>query len=245
MAKVFLSAGHGGNDSGAAAYDLKEKNIYLQILLACKNELKRHGVKVYTSRTKDENDPVGEEVREANKSGATVAVSFHSNAGKGDGSESYYYPTSKGGKRLAELCEKHVKAIGQNSRGVKTKNLAFVRDTKMVAVLCECAFVDNNKDNDIIDTVDEQKAFGIAYAKAILEYLGIKHKNSGSFLVKIKVSDLTIRAGAGMNNKAVGHIKDRGTYTIVEVKYNGKTPWGKLKSGAGWISLHSKYVERL
>ena len=62
---------------------------------------------------------------------------------------------------------------------------------------------------------------------------------------KIKVSDLTIRAGAGMNNKAVGHIKDRGTYTIVEVKYNGKTPWGKLKSGAGWISLHSKYVERL
>lgn len=25
MAKVFLSAGHGGNDSGAVAYDLKEK----------------------------------------------------------------------------------------------------------------------------------------------------------------------------------------------------------------------------
>lgn len=183
--------------------------------------------------------------REANKSGADVAASFHTNAGKGDGSESYYYPTSKAGKKLAELCEKYVKAIGQNSRGIKIKNLAFIRDTKMVAVLCECAFVDNNKDNDIIDTVDEQKAFGIAYAKAILEYLGIKHKNSGSFLVKIKVSDLTIRAGAGMNNKAVGHIKDRGTYTIVEVKYNGKTPWGKLKSGAGWISLHSKYVERL
>lgn len=32
---------------------------------------------------------------------------------------------------------------------------------------------------------------------------------------------------------------------IVEVKYNGKTPWGKLKSGAGWIGLYSKYVERL
>lgn len=174
MAKVFLSAGHGGSDPGAVAYGLKEKNINLQILLACKNELERHGVKVYTSRTKDENDPVGEEVREANKSGADVAASFHTNAGKGDGSESYYYPTSKDGKKLAELCEKHVKAIGQNSRGVKTKNLAFIRDTKMVAVLCECAFVDNNKDNDIIDTVAEQKAFGVAYAKAILEYLGIK-----------------------------------------------------------------------
>ena len=174
---------------------------------------------------------------------------------------SYYYPTSKAGKKLAELCEKHVKAIGQNSRGVKTKNLAFVRDTKMVAVLCECAFVDNNKDNDIIDTVAEQKKFGVAYAKAILEYLGIKYKSSGStaskpakpkpkpssgsFLVRVKVPDLTIRAGAGMNHKAVEHIKDKGTYTIVQVKYNGKTPWGKLKSGAGYISLLSKYVERL
>ena len=63
--------------------------------------------------------------------------------------------------------------------------------SKVVAVLCECAFVDNNKDNDIIDTIDDQKAFGIAYAKAILEYLCIKHKSSGSFLVKIKGSDLS------------------------------------------------------
>ncbi len=88
MAKVFLSAGHGGSDPGAVAYGLKEKTINLNIMLACRDELKRHGVKVYTSRTKDENDPVGEEVREANKSSADVAVSFHTNAGKGDGSES-------------------------------------------------------------------------------------------------------------------------------------------------------------
>lgn len=259
MAKVFLSAGHGGSDPGAVAYGLKEKTINLNIMLACRDELKRHGVTVVCSRTKDENDPVGEEVREANKSGAKMAVSFHANAGKGDGSESYYYPTSKAGKKLAQLCEKHVKAIGQNSRGVKTKNLAFTRDTKMVAVLCECAFVDNNKDNNIIDTVTEQKKFGVAYAKAILEYLGIKYKTPGSsvskpskpkpsnksFLVKVKVSDLTIRAGAGMNNKPVGHIRDKGIYTIVYVKYNGSTPWGKLKSGAGWISLLDKYVKKL
>lgn len=170
MAKVFLSAGHGGSDPGATAYGLKEKTINLNIMLACRDELKRHGVKVYTSRTKDENDPVGEEVREANKSSADVAVSFHTNAGKGDGSESYYYATSEKGKKLAQYCEEETKKIGQNSRGVKTKNLAFTRGTKMVAVLCECAFIDNDKDNDIIDTVAEQKAFGVAYAKAILRY---------------------------------------------------------------------------
>ena len=50
----------------------------------------------------------------------------------------------------------------------------------MVAVLCECAFIDNDKDNDIIDTVAEQKAFGVAYAKAILRYLGIAYKSQSS-----------------------------------------------------------------
>ena len=36
----------------------------------------------------------------------------------------------------------------------------------------------------------------------------------------------------------VGCIKDKGIYTIVaESKGQGATKWGKLKSGAGWISL--------
>jgi N-acetylmuramoyl-L-alanine amidase len=179
MAKVFLSAGHGGSNPGAVAYGLKEKDINLNILLACKAELERHKVTVVCSRTKDENDDVYEEVREANASKADIAVSFHANAGGGDGSETFYHTSSVNGKKLAELCEKHTKAIGQNSRGVKSGNhLYFVNQTKMVAVLCECAFLDNNKDNDIIDTVAEQKKFGKAYAKAILEYLGIEYKST-------------------------------------------------------------------
>ena len=177
MAKVFLSAGHGGVDSGAVGNGLKEKDINLQILLACQSELVRHGVVVVCSRTKDENDAVAEEVKEANASGADIAVSFHTNAGGGDGSETFYYKGSAKGQKLAELCEKHTKAIGQNSRGVKTNNLMFTRETKMVAVLCECAFIDKTNDITIVDTLAEQKAFGVAYAKAILEYFGIAYKN--------------------------------------------------------------------
>lgn len=177
MAKVFLSAGHGGSDPGAVAYGLKEKDINLQTLLACQTELVRHGVTVVCSRTTDEKDPVSQEVREANASGADFAVSFHANAGGGDGFEAFYYSASATGKRLAELCEKHVKALGQNSRGVKTGDrLAFIRGTRMAAVLVESFFVDNDKDNNIGDTVAEQKAFGVAYAKAILEHLGIEYK---------------------------------------------------------------------
>ena len=174
---VFLSAGHGGKDSGAVGNGLKEKDINLQILKACKSELERHGVTVITSRMKDENDPVQDEVKEANASGADVAASFHTNAGEGDGSEAFAYTSSKAGMKLAALGEKYVKELGQNSRGVKSgDHLYFINHTTMPAVLFECFFIDNATDKKIGDTVKEQKAFGVAYAKAILEYLGIDYK---------------------------------------------------------------------
>lgn len=220
MAKVFLSAGHGGSDPGAVGNGLKEKDINLQIMLACQAELLRHGVTVVCSRTTDANDPVAEEVREANASGADIAVSFHTNAGGGDGSESFYYKTSSKGKKLAELCEKHTKAIGQNSRGVKTNNLMFTRETKMPAVLCECAFIDTAKDIAIVDTVAEQKAFGIAYAKAILEYLGIAYKapatsstSSSDKLYRVQVGAFKNKANA---EKLMAELKAEGYSAFIK-----------------------------
>lgn len=177
MTKVFLSAGHGGSDPGAVAYGMKEKDLNLAIMLACNEELVRHGIETVLSRTKDENDPVGQEVAEANASGAYLAVSFHINAGKGDGFEAFYWSTSAAGKKLAQLAEKYIKELGQNSRGIKTGNhLYFIKNTKMVAVLFESFFIDNDNDNNIGDTQAELKALGVAYAKAILEYLGIKYQ---------------------------------------------------------------------
>lgn len=185
MPKVFLSAGHGGSDPGAVAYGMKEKDINLSIMLTCNEVLVRHNVVTVLSRTKDENDSVSQETKEANASGAEIAVSFHTNAGGGDGSESLYY--SSKGKQLAELCEKHTLAIGQNSRGVKQRTgLHFLKATKMPSVICECAFIDNDNDNNIIDTDKERKAFGVAYAKAILEYLKIPYKEDAkSYVVQV------------------------------------------------------------
>ena len=59
------------------------------------------------------------------------------------------------------------------------------------------------------------------------------------FQVKVSVSALNIRKGAGTDTAKTGKYTGIGTFTIVEVK-SGKgsnTGWGKLKSGAGWISL--------
>lgn len=199
MAKVFLSAGHGGTDPGAVANGLYEKTVNLNTLLACKSELERHGVKVVCSRTKDENDPVNEEVKEANASGADIAVSFHTNAGGGDGFEAFYHSSSTKGKKLAGLCEKYAKGLGQNSRGLKTGNhLMFVYKTKMTAVLVESFFIDNAKDKRIGDTVAEHAAFGEAYARAILDYLGItyKEKNTSSKIFRVQVGAYSSKANA-------------------------------------------------
>lgn len=259
MVKVFLSAGHGGKDPGAVAYGLKEKNINLNTLLACNEVLKRHGVVTICSRTKDEDDPVGQEVKEANASGATLAVSFHTNAGGGNGFEAYCNTDNSKAKKLAKLGEKHIKALGQNSRGIKSGNhLYFINHTNMTAVLFESFFVDNNKDNDIGDTTAEQKAFGVAYAKAILEYLGITYKeatkskptsgkpaskptasSNKTFKVKVNITNLNIRKGPGTGYTTTGKFTGKGVFTITEVKSGAgsKKGWGKLKSGVGWISL--------
>lgn len=259
--KVFLSAGHGGKDPGAVGNGLKEKDVNLQMLLACKAELERHGITVVASRTKDENDPVGDEVLEANRSGADLAVSFHNNAGGGDGFEGFYWASDGNGKKLVQIAQKYINAMGQNNHGnpVKTGNhLYFVSTTKMTAVLFETFFLDS-KDYLIGDTVEEQKAFGVAYAKAILEYFGIKWtapnqttsntgspQNGGSgtgFLVRVLV-DLNIRKTPSWGNNVVGVAKPN-VYTIVETKTVEGVLMGRLKSGAGWISLHSNYVKRV
>ena len=59
------------------------------------------------------------------------------------------------------------------------------------------------------------------------------------FRVKVSIPDLNIRKGPGTNYLTTGSFTGVGVFTIVDVK-DGKgasTGWGKLKSGAGWISL--------
>lgn len=57
------------------------------------------------------------------------------------------------------------------------------------------------------------------------------------YLVKITTDVLNVRKGAGTKYDIATTIKEGEVYTIVQEKKNGSTKWGKLKSGAGWISL--------
>ena len=183
LKKVFIGVGHGGSDPGACANGLKEKDLNLTIALFCKSELERHGVTVGISRTKDENDPIDQEVRECNSFNPDLALDIHNNAGGGDGAEVFHYSGGGTSKTLAQNILNEIVAIGQNSRGIKTKKgangkdyYAFIRDTKAPAVIVECAFVDNKTDIAVIDTAAEQMAMGIAIAKGVLKTLGVAYK---------------------------------------------------------------------
>lgn len=64
--------------------------------------------------------------------------------------------------------------------------------------------------------------------------------SDNSFLVEIICDELNIRQQADFNSKVVGTVKKGEVFTIIGEE-NGL---GKLKSGAGYISMNQKYVRR-
>ena len=187
--KVYIGVGHGGSDPGAVANGIKEKDVNLEVALACYSFLVKHGVSVKISRTKDTEVWIEKRVKEANAFGADLAVDIHHNAGGGDGAEVYHTKYLGKGATLARNIMKEMQLIGQNAHSTKPKDyttgakvkknssgndyFSFIRDTTMPSVLCECAFLDNKTDVKIIDTKAERVKMGEAIAKGILKTLGI------------------------------------------------------------------------
>jgi N-acetylmuramoyl-L-alanine amidase len=190
--KVFISAGHGGSDPGAVANGVKEKDLNLSIALACRDLLVKHGVSVKMSRTKDENDPLSDEIRECNAYKPDLAVSIHNNAGGGDGAEVFHHHGGGKGKVLAENILSEIMKVGQNSRGAKVRKNAsgddyygFIRETSAPAVIVECAFVDNANDLKIIASDSDRQKVGQAVARGILKTLGVEIQSERLYRVQV------------------------------------------------------------
>lgn len=90
---------------------------------------------------------------------------------------------------------------------------------------------------------DENAGFKVFDASGNVVYpAGTKpvsdHTAGTSYKVQIDIANLNIRKGPGTNYNKTGQFTGKGIFTIVqESKGEGATLWGKLKSGAGWISL--------
>ena len=189
-----------------------------------------------------------------------AAVSIHHNAylgkwGSANGVEIYVDKNNTSADmKLAKAIYKNLpKYTGLKDRGIKKANWTVINQNSVPAVLVEGGFMDNKSDHKVITSVAGQKAYAKAVAEGLIEFLGLKKKNASKketstntstntstfkpYVVKITAKTLNVRAGAGTKYKVVTTVKKDYQYTIVEEKKNGSTTWGKLKSGAGWISL--------
>ena len=175
MKKVYINPGHSDRDPGAVGYET-ERVLNVKVSNFMNEYLLAH----YECETRMNPGSMGglyDICADANKWGADLFVSNHFNAAGGDGYEALVYSEKR--RPLGEIFEKHVKAIGQNSRGVKIRTgLVVLRDTNMPAVLNEGAFVDNLKDIQDWNEDHELKKLGEAYAKAAAEYLELEEKKT-------------------------------------------------------------------
>jgi uncharacterized protein YgiM (DUF1202 family) len=85
---------------------------------------------------------------------------------------------------------------------------------------------------------EKRAAYGQKYFD---KYAGAQTEPSADvpFQVRVSIPDLNIRKGPGLEYARTGQFTGTGVFTIVAVSGN----WGKLKSGAGWISLD--YADRI
>lgn len=204
--KIYINPGHSDRDPGAVGYETERK-----LNVKVSNYMNDHLLVNYVCETKvtpGSMDSLSAICRDANNWGADLFVSNHFNAGGGDGYEALVYNQKR--VELGKLFERHVKAIGQNSRGVKLRpNLSVLKNTNMAAVVNEGAFVDNKKDiQDWNDDV-ELKKLGVAYAEAAAEFLGLTKKvveppkvEDNSYTLKQFIMDVQKACGAGVDGKA-------------------------------------------
>ncbi|WP_281202689.1 N-acetylmuramoyl-L-alanine amidase [Cytobacillus kochii] len=175
MAKIFIDAGHGGNDPGAVGNGLREKDLTLTIakrvgaILA--NDYK--GATIKYSRTNDKSLSLKQRTDAANAWGADLFVSVHINAGGGTGYEDYVYTTVGAGTQKFQdaIHSEIMKRIdGVRDRGKKRANYHVLRESRMPAVLTESLFIDKAADAaklkqaSFIEAVAQGHAAGIAKA---------------------------------------------------------------------------------
>lgn len=189
---TFVAVG----DAGHAGYGVTpgkrtpdgeyEWNFNDKVLRAFEKEINKYeGVKFVRS-----DDPtgrtdvsLGQRVRTSDNADADVFISFHHNANTGKwgtwtGTETYVYTTNPTkARKLAEAVHpEYVKAMGLRDRGIKLGNFQVIRETNAPAILLEGGYMDSTIDIEKLRNDKVLEAAGIAVAKGVAKYAGLKLK---------------------------------------------------------------------
>lgn len=257
--KIGIDCGHGLNTAGKQTPDgIKEWALNDAVRDKVAAILSEYDVElIYVDGGEGATDEsLAQRLKTYLDAGVSAFVSIHHNAFKSTwstatGVEVYtdINYTARDYQLAEAIYNKLVSYTGLKGRGIKKENWYVINQNKVPAVLVEGGFMDGKNDYKVITSEAGQMAYARAVAEGLIEFLGLKKKAIPTFkpyLVKIKANALNIRKTPNWDNSdIVGVITDKGTYTIVGETMLGSTKFGKLKSGAGWISLHSAYVKRV
>jgi len=182
--KVCIDPGHGGRDPGAIGKNgTKEKDVTLAIAKKLKYILE-DGIKAQVVLTRESDvlpwvqksvqDDLKARCEVANRNLADIFISIHCNSSLRDtaeGVETYYYKDSKKGFLLAfEVQKSIIYSTKLVNRGVKFANFYILKWTKMPAILVECGFVSNPKEEAMLRNDAFQTQLAIAIANGVANY---------------------------------------------------------------------------
>lgn len=179
MNTVCLSAGHGAGDPGVVHNGLQEANLTIAIVKKAADILRKHSVGCLEV---PDNLTLQGTINWINQreDQIDICVEVHINAGGGKGVEGWNYQgTPTESDELSEFLVNAVVAeTGLQNRGIfdETQNrhgrLGFVHDTKPIAALIECAFIDG--DYDYLKNDENITRIAKGVARGCLDYLKIQ-----------------------------------------------------------------------
>lgn len=271
--KICLDAGHYGKyNQSPCDKRYYESDMTWKLHIMLKEELIKKGFEIITTREKQAVD-LGLETRGKKSKGCVLFLSIHSNASSNvytdnsmacclinDNKTNIDDISVELGKKIADRVTKIMTgkdnngSIYRRSGNGGTDYYGVLRGAKSVgtpAILMEHGYHTNANNVRFLLNDDNLRKIAIAEADVIADYFNVSNTNNNTntsdYLYRVKVLDdcLNIRKEPDINSKIVGTITNHSIYTIVDEKSNNGVIWGKLKSGAGWISTHSKYVKKI
>lgn len=167
--KIALDIGH-ANGTGARGNGLEEHAVAEQITgnLAVILRAQGHQVDIIDFAERSNAGDLNETIRRANAGNYDFGVSIHCDCAdnpQAHGAHVCYYTQS--GRKLAEAIAKPLAGLlpGRAETTVKRTNLAILKQTRPVWVLCECGFISNRDDaalmRDCPDAIARRIAEGI------------------------------------------------------------------------------------
>jgi hypothetical protein len=118
--------------------------------------------------------------------------------------------------------------------------LSALKNATSVRAASDVVLTKFEKPADQGESVQKKRAaYGQKYYDKYAGNVAPQPAADGSFQVKVSITNLNIRTGPGTNYPRTGSFTGAGQFEIAEtVSGEGsRSGWGRLESGAGWISL--------